>query len=183
MATGAAQRRQRRVELRARPADLGPRLLRRWVKANCAWGQIILAIAAIRGECKPDIAQLVEITARQRSGASLPATVFDRSGGNVLANGQLSTLDNTIDTSTGTVKAKARFDNGSGALYPNQFVNVRMLVDVLCNAIVVPATAVRHRTRPSAGSAGPADTSTDTGGSYVATCGGPNAGLPLHPPG
>ena len=85
-----------------------------------------------------------QITARQRSGASLPATVFDRSGGNILANGQLSTLDNTIDTTTGTVKAKARFDNGSGALFPNQFVNVRMLVDVLCNAIVVPATAVRH---------------------------------------
>jgi multidrug efflux system membrane fusion protein len=85
-----------------------------------------------------------QITARQRSGASLPATVFDRSGGNVLANGQLSTLDNTIDTTTGTVKAKARFNNGSGTLYPNQFVNVRMLVDVLCNAIVVPSTAVRH---------------------------------------
>ncbi len=85
-----------------------------------------------------------QITARRRSGANLPATVFDRSGGNILANGQLSTLDNTIDTTTGTVKAKARFDNGSGALFPNQFVNVRMLVDVLCNAIVVPATAVRH---------------------------------------
>jgi hypothetical protein len=42
------------------------------------------------------------------------------------------------------VKAKARFDNGSGTLFPNQFVNVRMLVDVLCNAVVVPATAVRH---------------------------------------
>src|SRR6185437_12849049 len=51
-----------------------------------------------------------QITGRQRSGAPLPATVFDRSGGAVLARGQLSTLDNAIDTSTGTVKAKARFD-------------------------------------------------------------------------
>lgn len=85
-----------------------------------------------------------QITARQRAGMALPATVFDRSGGNNLAQGKLSTLDNVIDTSTGTVKAKARFDNGSGALYPNQFVNVRLLVDVLCNTVVVPATAVRH---------------------------------------
>jgi multidrug efflux system membrane fusion protein len=85
-----------------------------------------------------------QITARQRSGVSLPATVFDRSGGNILAQGKLSTLDNTIDTSTGTVKAKARFDNDSGALFPNQFVNVRLLVNVVCNTVVVPATAVRH---------------------------------------
>jgi len=85
-----------------------------------------------------------QITGRQRGGLSLPATVFDRGGGNALARGQLSTLDNQIDTSTGTVKAKARFDNGSGALFPNQFVNVRLLIDVLCNTVVVPATAVRH---------------------------------------
>ena len=85
-----------------------------------------------------------QITARQHTGASLPATVFNRSGGEALATGKLSTLDNQIDTSTGTVKAKARFDNGSGALFPNQFVNIRMLVDVLCNTVVVPATAVRH---------------------------------------
>ena len=85
-----------------------------------------------------------QITGRQRGGMPLPATVFDRGGGNALAQGQLSTLDNQIDTSTGTVKAKARFDNGSGALFPNQFVNVRLLVDVLCNTVVVPATAVRH---------------------------------------
>jgi len=85
-----------------------------------------------------------QIVARQHAGATLPATVFNRSGGDVLATGKLSTLDNQIDTTTGTVKAKARFDNGSGALFPNQFVNIRMLVDVLCNAVVVPATSVRH---------------------------------------
>ncbi len=84
------------------------------------------------------------ITRRQRSGAGLPVTVFDRSGGSALAQGSLSTLDNQIDTATGTVKAKARFTNGSGALFPNQFVNARMLVDVLCNQVVVPTTAVRH---------------------------------------
>ena len=49
-----------------------------------------------------------------------------------------------IDTATGTVKAKARFNNAGGALFPNQFVNARMLVDVLCNVVTVPTTAVRH---------------------------------------
>jgi multidrug efflux system membrane fusion protein len=85
-----------------------------------------------------------QITGRQRAGATLTTTVFDRGGGNALAQGKLSTLDNTIDTATGTVKAKARFENDTGALFPNQFVNVRLLVNVLCNAVVVPATAVRH---------------------------------------
>jgi multidrug efflux system membrane fusion protein len=85
-----------------------------------------------------------QITKRQRAGATLPVTVFDRGGGTALATGKLSTLDNQIDTSTGTVKAKARFDNGGRALFPNQFVNARLLVDVLCNAVVVPTTAVRH---------------------------------------
>jgi multidrug efflux system membrane fusion protein len=81
---------------------------------------------------------------RERAGAVLPVTIFDRGGGTTLAQGKLSTLDNQIDTTTGTVKAKARFNNGSGALFPNQFVNARLLVDVLCNAVIVPTTAVRH---------------------------------------
>ena len=80
-----------------------------------------------------------------RQGASgLPVTVYDRSGGEVLATGKLLTLDNLIDPTTGTVKAKASFANGGGALFPNQFVNVIVLVDTLNNQIVVPTTAVRH---------------------------------------
>jgi multidrug efflux system membrane fusion protein len=85
-----------------------------------------------------------QIVARQRAGAALPVTVFNRGGVDALGQGQLSTLDNQIDPATGTVKAKARFTNGSGALFPNQFVNARMLVDVLCNVVTVPTTAVRH---------------------------------------
>lgn len=87
---------------------------------------------------------VAQINRRQRAGMPMPTTVFDRSGGQVLAQGSLSTLDNQIDTGTGTVKAKARFNNGAGLLFPNQFVNVRLLTDVLCNAVIVPATAVRH---------------------------------------
>lgn len=85
-----------------------------------------------------------QINRRQRSGMAMPVTVFDRSGGQTLDQGSLSTLDNQIDTATGTVKAKARFNNGAGALFPNQFVNVRLLTDVLCNTVIVPTTAVRH---------------------------------------
>ncbi|QUD86621.1 MdtA/MuxA family multidrug efflux RND transporter periplasmic adaptor subunit [Phenylobacterium montanum] len=85
-----------------------------------------------------------QVMARMRSGATLAATALDRAGAQTVAQGQLLTLDNQIDTSTGTVKAKARFANGTGALYPNQFVNIRLLVDTIHDAIVVPTQAVRH---------------------------------------
>ena len=84
------------------------------------------------------------ITARMASGAVLPVTAFDRTGATQLAAGTLSTLDNQIDVATGTVKAKARFANGTGSLFPNQFVNTRLLVDTLKDAVIVPASAVRH---------------------------------------
>ncbi len=76
--------------------------------------------------------------------AGLPVTAYDRVGGAVLGTGQLITLDNLIDPTTGTVKGKATFANGGGALFPNQFVNVTVLVDTLRNQVVVPTTAVRH---------------------------------------
>jgi multidrug efflux system membrane fusion protein len=58
--------------------------------------------------------------------------------------GVFSTLDNQVDTTTGTVKAKARFANADGALFPNQFVNVRLLLRTIESAVVVPVTALRH---------------------------------------
>ncbi len=87
---------------------------------------------------------VAQVQARIRTGAVLTAIALDRSGANTLAQGTLLTLDNQIDTSTGTVKAKARFANGSDALYPNQFVNIRLLVDTMKDAVVVPTQAVRH---------------------------------------
>ena len=85
-----------------------------------------------------------QVAARVNSGATLQATALDRSGADTLAQGQLLTLDNQIDTTTGTVKAKARFTNASGALFPNQFVNIRLLVDTVQNVLVIPTDAVRH---------------------------------------
>jgi multidrug efflux system membrane fusion protein len=64
-----------------------------------------------------------------------------------LAEGTFLTFDNQIDATTGTVKAKARFPNPDGRLFPNQFVNVSLLVDTLKNAPTIPVTAVRHGTQ------------------------------------
>jgi multidrug efflux system membrane fusion protein len=75
---------------------------------------------------------------------SLQATAFDRSGSNQLAVGTMSTLDNQIDTTTGTVKLRAQFENTDGALFPNQFVNIRLLVDTLKNTPVVPSSAIQR---------------------------------------
>jgi multidrug efflux system membrane fusion protein len=75
--------------------------------------------------------------------ARLPVVALDRTRSTELAQGLFSTLDNQVDPATGTVRAKARFSNADGALFPNQFVNVRLTLDTLKNAVVVPLTAVR----------------------------------------
>ena len=85
-----------------------------------------------------------QINAHMSPGHGLPVTAFDRTGATTLGQGELMTLDNQIDPTTGTVKAKARFANPRGMLFPSQFVNVTMLVDTLKNAVTIPAVAVRH---------------------------------------
>ena len=87
---------------------------------------------------------IASVTKHPNFGAGLPVTAYDRSGGQMLAQGTLSTIDNLVDTTTGTVKGKARFANPGGSLFPNQFVNVTVLVDTLPKQVVVPTTAVRH---------------------------------------
>lgn len=83
------------------------------------------------------------IAARQGR-ANVTVTALDRTRTQTLDRGSFSTLDNLVDTGTGTVKAKARFPNSGAALFPSQFVNVRMELDTIKGAIVVPATAVRQ---------------------------------------
>ncbi|WP_418119859.1 efflux RND transporter periplasmic adaptor subunit [Variovorax sp. 350MFTsu5.1] len=85
-----------------------------------------------------------EVQERLAQGAKLDATAFDRTRTRRLANGTFSTLDNLVDTATGTVKAKARFTNADNALFPNQFVNLRLLLRTVSSAVVVPVTALRH---------------------------------------
>ncbi len=86
--------------------------------------------------------RLGDVQAAQRGGAPLAVTAFDRTRTRALAEGRFLTLDNLVDTATGTVKAKARFGNADGTLFPNQFVNVRLLLREV-PAVVVPVTAVR----------------------------------------
>ena len=85
---------------------------------------------------------LAQVAARLHSGASLESVAFDRTQTTQLAVGKLLTLDNQVDTTTGTVRAKARFDNHSAVLFPNQFVNVRLLVDSLHGTVIVPTAAI-----------------------------------------
>jgi multidrug efflux system membrane fusion protein len=84
------------------------------------------------------------IGARVATGAVLPVTALDRTRTLTLDKGTFSTLDNVVDTGTGTVKAKARFANAGGTLFPSQFVNVRLELDNIKGAVVVPATALRQ---------------------------------------
>ncbi|HEX4570631.1 MAG TPA: MdtA/MuxA family multidrug efflux RND transporter periplasmic adaptor subunit [Dongiaceae bacterium] len=87
---------------------------------------------------------LPAVAKRFHAGAVLPATAFDRSMTTQIATGQLATIDNEIDTTTGTVKLKAQFDNKDESLFPNQFVNIRLLVDTLTGVALVPRAAVLH---------------------------------------
>jgi multidrug efflux system membrane fusion protein len=86
---------------------------------------------------------LPRITRRLNAGAKLPATVYDRANVKKLADGELATYDNEVDPTTGTFKLRATFANPENALFPSQFVNVRLLVDTLKDAIVAPNAAVQ----------------------------------------
>jgi multidrug efflux system membrane fusion protein len=87
---------------------------------------------------------LGKIQPQLKKRARLEVDAFDRSGLNQLAKGTLLTLDNQIDTTTGTVKARAEFANADSSLFPNQFVNVRLLVNTLVGATLIPSAAVQH---------------------------------------
>lgn len=84
------------------------------------------------------------VLARIRTGEPLRVEIYDREQKHLLTTGELSTLDNQINSSTGTVKLKARFANADHALFPNQFVNARLLADVLHQVVTVPAQAVQR---------------------------------------
>ena len=87
---------------------------------------------------------LPAISKRMQAGATLPVTAYDRSQKVKLASGKLLTTDNQIDVTTGTIKLKAQFDNTDESLFPNQFVNAQLLVDVLHDAIVLPTAAIQR---------------------------------------
>jgi membrane fusion protein, multidrug efflux system len=85
-----------------------------------------------------------EVQAQVRKGGALIADAYDRSVAAKIATGKLLTLDNQIDTTTGTVKLRAIFENRNQALFPNQFVNVRLLVRTLRGVTLIPTNAIQH---------------------------------------
>ncbi|MGU3415486.1 MdtA/MuxA family multidrug efflux RND transporter periplasmic adaptor subunit [Enterobacteriaceae bacterium C34A] len=87
-----------------------------------------------------DIATVVKA---QKAGQSLAVEAWDRTNKQKLSIGSLLSLDNQIDATTGTIKLKARFNNMDDALFPNQFVNARLLVDTEQNAVVIPTAALQ----------------------------------------
>ncbi len=87
---------------------------------------------------------VAEITRQSPDGAGLPVMAFDRSDSHLLSTGRLETIDNQIDTTTGTVKFRALFDNADNALFPNQFVNAKLVVETLRNVVVVPTAAIQR---------------------------------------
>ncbi|SDU95093.1 membrane fusion protein, multidrug efflux system [Pseudomonas corrugata] len=90
--------------------------------------------------------KLDTVLARYRSGAKLPVEAWDRGDVKLQASGVLQSLDNQIDITTGTLKFKARYDNREQSLFPNQFVNVRLLADTLRDVVLVPTAAIQFGT-------------------------------------
>jgi len=89
------------------------------------------------------------VQARLQKKAKLPVDAFDRTAQTKIASGELLTLDNQIDTTTGTVKARSIFANKNDALFPNQFVNTRLLVNTLQGVTVIPASAIQQNGQAS----------------------------------
>jgi multidrug efflux system membrane fusion protein len=87
---------------------------------------------------------LPAVLAKTNAGTTLQATAYDRSGATKIATGQLATIDNQIDPTTGTLKLRANFPNTDLSLFPNQFVNIQLQVDTLQNVALVPSSAIQR---------------------------------------
>ncbi len=85
-----------------------------------------------------------QVMGRVNSGAILPVDAYDRSQTYKITSGKLSAVDSVVDPTTGSVKLRALFDNTDNKLFPDQFVNIKLLVDTLHNQTVVPVAAIQH---------------------------------------
>jgi membrane fusion protein, multidrug efflux system len=87
---------------------------------------------------------LSEVMAQPHHGIGLPLEAWDRQNQTRIATGKVTSFDNQIDTTTGTIKLRATYDNRNGLLYPNEFVNTRLLVKTLQNQTLLPGSAIQH---------------------------------------
>ena len=90
--------------------------------------------------------RLQDVMKKFHTGDSVTLDAYDRRGQNKLAQGQLLAVDNQIDTTTGTVKLKGQFANDDGALFSNQFVNIKMAMDTLRSVTIMPTAAIQRGT-------------------------------------
>ena len=115
------------------------------VKANDPGGLVVIAqvepIAVVFAIPEDNLQAVLR---QYRGEKTVPVEAFDREGKRKLAAGTLAAVDNQIDPTTGTVKLKASFPNHDGALFPNQFVNARVLLDVLPNVVLAPSEAIQR---------------------------------------
>ena len=88
--------------------------------------------------------RVLQVQKRLASGETLKVDLYDRAQTNKLTTGTLLTLDNAVDTTTGTVRLRALFNNASGTLFPNQFVNARLRVDTIQKALLIPTVAIQY---------------------------------------
>ena len=87
---------------------------------------------------------LQKVAQRMKEGDKLKVDAFDREQNHLLGTGILSTIDNQIDNTTGSVKLKAHFDNENNRFFPNQFVNVRLLIETQKGSKIIPTSAIQH---------------------------------------
>jgi multidrug efflux system membrane fusion protein len=115
------------------------------VNSNDAEGiAVITQLAPIDVEFAIPQDRIGELQARANTASRLPVEALDRTRTDVLDTGAFLSLDNQVDVQTGTVRAKARFQNARGTLFPSQFVNVRLLLRTIERAVTVPVAALRH---------------------------------------
>ena len=115
------------------------------VTANATTALVVITqvapITVIFTVAQDDLDQLL---AQFKKGQPLEVDAWDRQMAKQIASGKLMTIDNQIDTATGTVKLRASFDNQKGALFPNEFVNTRLKLMTLQNQVLIPSSAVQH---------------------------------------
>lgn len=115
------------------------------VRANDSNGLVVITqqqpINVVFTLPEDNIQKLIQ---HKRRSDSISVIAYDREGKNKLAQGKLLAIDNQIDSTTGTLKLKAQFDNADNTLFPNQFVNIKMQLDTLKNATQVSSAAIQH---------------------------------------
>jgi len=105
---------------------------------------VITQLQPIAAIFNVEAGKLPQVVGKMRAGQTLPVYAMDKTSNAKLATGTLLTIDNQIDQTSGTVKFKAQFENQDLSLFPNQFINARLLIDTKRNAVIIPTAAIQR---------------------------------------